>query len=110
MHADFSGEQVVQRHMSRLGRELLYHRIEAASGTSDRKALDLVLQEYGSPILPMLSADSNILPILSADSNIKDKYLMIRLGVKQTKSHSQDHMGLTSFGDAWVEVSSHCFC
>lgn len=45
--ADFSGEQVVQRHMSRLGRELLYHRIEAASGTDDRKALDLVLQEYG---------------------------------------------------------------
>ena len=35
--------------MSRLGRELLYHRIEAASGTSDRKALDLVLQEYGVP-------------------------------------------------------------
>ena len=33
--------------MSRLGRELLYHRIEAASGTADRKALDLVLQEYG---------------------------------------------------------------
>ena len=47
--ADFSGEQVVQRHMSRLGRELLYHRIEAASGTDDRKALDLVLQEYGGP-------------------------------------------------------------
>lgn len=46
-NADFSGEQVVQRHMSRLGRELLYHRIEAASGTADRKALDLVLQEYG---------------------------------------------------------------
>lgn len=48
LHADFSGEQVVQRHMSRLGRELLYHRIEAASGTEDRKALDLVLQEYGA--------------------------------------------------------------
>jgi len=45
--ADFSGEQVVQRHMSRLGRELLYHRIEAASSTADRKALELVLQEYG---------------------------------------------------------------
>ncbi len=44
---DFSGEQVVQRHMSRLGRELLYHRIEAASSTDDRKALELVLQEYG---------------------------------------------------------------
>ncbi len=33
--------------MSRLGRELLYHRIEAASSTDDRKALELVLQEYG---------------------------------------------------------------
>lgn len=38
---------MVQRHMSRLGRELLYHRIEAASSTDDRKALELVLQEYG---------------------------------------------------------------
>ncbi len=49
--ADFSGEQVVQRHMSRLGRELLYHRIEAASTTMDRKALEVVLQEYGKSCL-----------------------------------------------------------
>ena len=45
--ADFSGEQVVQRHMSRLGRDLLYHRIQAASTAADREVLELVLQEYG---------------------------------------------------------------
>lgn len=54
---DFSGEQVVQRHMSRLGRELLYHRIEAASSTDDRKALELVLQEYGKDMVGALGAE-----------------------------------------------------
>ena len=65
MYADFSGEQVVQRHMSRLGRELLYHRIEAASGTSDRKALDLVLQEYGAPILCLTPGSHISIPAVS---------------------------------------------
>lgn len=54
---DFSGKQVVQRHMSRLGRELLYHRIEAASTTDDRKALELVLQEYGKDMVGALGAE-----------------------------------------------------
>lgn len=54
---DFSGEQVVQRHMSRLGRELLYHRIEAASTMADRKGLELVLQEYGKDMVGALGAE-----------------------------------------------------
>lgn len=47
MFADFFGEAVVERHMSRLGRESLYGRMAAASCTNDNKALDLVLKEYG---------------------------------------------------------------
>ena len=77
MLADFSGEQVVQRHMSRLGRELLYHRIEAASTMADRKGLELVLQEYGKSLLlePLnsmalaqpLGRDSAVLACTDAD-------------------------------------------
>ena len=45
--ADFCGEKVVERHMSRLGREPLYECITAASKTRDSKAMELVLMEYG---------------------------------------------------------------
>ena len=45
--ADFCGEKVVERHMSRLGREPLYECITAASKTRDTKAMELVLMEYG---------------------------------------------------------------
>lgn len=45
--ADFSGEQVVQRHMSRLGREALCDRIETATGSGSRSDLELILQDYG---------------------------------------------------------------
>ena len=47
MCADFCGEKVVERHMSRLGREPLYECITAASKTRDTKAMELVLMEYG---------------------------------------------------------------
>ena len=50
--ADFCGEKVVERHMSRLGREPLYECITAASKTRDSKAMELVLMEYGEHWLP----------------------------------------------------------
>ena len=50
--ADFCGEKVVERHMSRLGREPLYECITAASKTRDNKAMELVLMEYGEHELP----------------------------------------------------------
>ena len=40
---------MVQRHMSRLGRESLYVKIESATDSSERSALELVLQDYGEP-------------------------------------------------------------
>lgn len=49
--ADFSGEQVVQRHMTRLGRESLYTKIESATVAGSRTDLELVLQDYGKAFL-----------------------------------------------------------
>ncbi len=48
--------------MSRLGRELLYHRIEAASSTDDRKALELVLQEYGRILQQAIYEHAGVIP------------------------------------------------
>jgi hypothetical protein len=48
--------------MSRLGRELLYHRIEAASSTDDRKALELVLQEYGRILQQAICEHAGVIP------------------------------------------------
>ena len=48
--------------MSRLGRELLYHRIEAASSTDDRKALELVLQEYGMVLQQAICEHACVMP------------------------------------------------
>eukprot|EP00891_Asterochloris_glomerata_P007437 jgi/Astpho2/7437/fgenesh1_pm.00114_%23_25_t len=54
---DFCGEKVVERHMSRLGREPLYECITAASKTRDSKAMELVLMEYGKDMVNALGAE-----------------------------------------------------
>lgn len=52
LYAAFRGEEIVKRHLERVGRELLYQQINAATWTTDSKALDTVLQTYGAPPPP----------------------------------------------------------
>ena len=58
LSADFSGDDVVERHMERLGREPLLQTIRDAAGYKNAD-LDNVLKEYGEgggirPIAPPL--------------------------------------------------------
>ncbi len=52
--ADFSGDDVVERHMDRLGREPLLQTIRDAAGYQNAD-LDRVLKEYGERIRPSLN-------------------------------------------------------
>ena len=46
--ADFSGENVVERHMERLGRDALLSSIREAADFHSKTDLDVVLKEYGA--------------------------------------------------------------
>lgn len=54
---DFSGEMVVDRYMSRVGRDALLAKLKAAGWTEDSRALELVLQEYGKEIISSVGSE-----------------------------------------------------
>jgi hypothetical protein len=48
VHADFSGDVVVERHIARLGKGNLSNAVRLAAFRDDDKAIDALLKEYGA--------------------------------------------------------------
>eukprot|EP00191_Tetraselmis_sp_GSL018_P006581 CAMPEP_0177610112 /NCGR_PEP_ID=MMETSP0419_2-20121207/19560_1 /TAXON_ID=582737 /ORGANISM="Tetraselmis sp., Strain GSL018" /LENGTH=475 /DNA_ID=CAMNT_0019105305 /DNA_START=404 /DNA_END=1832 /DNA_ORIENTATION=+ len=54
---DFCGETLVSRHLERSGRSILHDKVRAATWTSDSRALDLVLRQYGREVVEALAVE-----------------------------------------------------